>query len=362
MRLSGLNPKRNSIGLIRLIAAMLVIIGHAFPYGGFGVDPLITLTNNQLAIGRVPVDIFFCISGYLIAQSFLSGNGWRSFVWNRFLRIYPASLTCLVLTAFVIAPAVAQTAGYRYFAQNATLLFPVRDLIPGLLQDTPGKGTINSSLWTLPWELRAYAAVLLIGMTGLLRNARVLILVFVASWSYFAFLIFRSEGIQTGAAITSGARLLTFFLGGVLLQHYRERVVMDWRIFFIAVFIMAGATVLGNLFVAHSAGLFYLLAPIPLTYAVFFVAVKLPFWNINHEWDISYGIYIYGTLGLNLLAHAGLNSSFGIYLACALLFAMVTGTMSWFLVEKPALRLKSLVRSRRHAAAPTNHLGLDPTP
>lgn len=63
---------KNNFGPLRLMAALLVIIGHSFSYGGYGTDPLIGLTNNQVAIGRFPVDIFYVISGYLICQSYFN--------------------------------------------------------------------------------------------------------------------------------------------------------------------------------------------------------------------------------------------------------------------------------------------------
>lgn len=65
------DPRSNSIGAIRLFAAILVVVGHAFPYGLYGQDPLIGLTGNQVATGRLPVDIFFVLSGFLLANSYL---------------------------------------------------------------------------------------------------------------------------------------------------------------------------------------------------------------------------------------------------------------------------------------------------
>jgi peptidoglycan/LPS O-acetylase OafA/YrhL len=70
--------------------------------------------------------------------------------------------------------------------------------------------------------------------------------------------------------------------------------------------------------------------------------MKLPFQHVNTKNDISYGIYIYGTLILNILTAGGCNKSFWSYFGISLILTLIMAYLSWFLIEKPALRLKSL--------------------
>src|SRR5690554_1974512 len=86
---SALQGRSNSLGVIRLVLALLVIVDHAFPLGGFGLDPVWELTRGQASLGLLAVGGFFAISGYLIAKSGLSGDVVQ-FLWRRFLRIFPA--------------------------------------------------------------------------------------------------------------------------------------------------------------------------------------------------------------------------------------------------------------------------------
>jgi peptidoglycan/LPS O-acetylase OafA/YrhL len=88
--------------------------------------------------------------------------------------------------------------------------------------------------------------------------------------------------------------------------------------------------------------MFYAVAPLPLTYVVFYCAKFLPFESINSKNDISYGVYIYGTLILNILAMAGFNYSWFVYVAATYLITFAMAKLSWHLIESPSLRAKNM--------------------
>lgn len=340
--LADLNPRKNSIGFIRLAAASLVIVGHSFPYGGFGGDPLLDATNNQLAIGRFPVDVFFSLSGFLIAMSFARTSHWAVFAWHRFLRIYPALLVCLLLTALLLAPLFGAGPAWWYLIRNAPLVTGVSDMIPGMFTDTPGSPSVNSSLWTLPWEIRAYLLIGLLGVLRLLQRKLVVLVLFLVTWAAFIAEILAHPGLETSPAVTSGLRLLTFFMAGVVFYTYRDRIPMANAPFIAAAALLAASVPLGVVLVPHSAGLFYMVAPIPLTYAVFWLGMRLPFPTINTRYDFSYGIYVYGTLVLNVFAALGLNSSWWPYFLGTSAATLILAVLSWYFIEKPTMALKSM--------------------
>src|SRR4051794_17483398 len=97
---------KNNIGLLRLVFASLVIIGHSpvMIDGDYRRDPLQRFFAN-LSFGTLAVDGFFVLSGYLITRSMLS----KPLVWNflarRILRIYPAFILASLLCVFVLVPA-----------------------------------------------------------------------------------------------------------------------------------------------------------------------------------------------------------------------------------------------------------------
>ena len=93
----ALDPKRNSLNFLRLVLAFSVVYAHASELGWFGLHDVVV---NDTGLGTIAVYGFFGISGYLIAGS-ASRNSVGRYLWQRFLRIFPAFWVCLVVTAFV---------------------------------------------------------------------------------------------------------------------------------------------------------------------------------------------------------------------------------------------------------------------
>lgn len=332
--------RQNAIGFLRLLAASLVIIGHSFGLGEFGPDPLASATNNQVAIGRLPVDVFFVLSGYLVTASFLRVGVWR-YVSHRTLRIYPAYLACLLLTVMVVAPSAN---GVVWAIGNAPLIFDANTDLAGTFPANPVPGSVNAALWTLPWEVRAYVIVGVLGVLGLLRRWWVVAILTGGAWVLMAVLIFTNPGTATGPAITSGFRLLTFFGFGSLL--YLRPIRYDGRIFALASVTIVAITMAGVLWVPFSGGLFYALCPPLVAYGVLYLGFRLPLTRVNNSSDISYGLYLYGTLVLNLLTAAGLNTVWPIYVGLTFAIAGALAIFSWVLVEHPTLQLKELPHRR----------------
>ena len=59
----------NSFGLLRLVLASCVIASHTFSIGGFGREPLWTLSHRTVTLGAVAVWGFFGLSGVLVGMS-----------------------------------------------------------------------------------------------------------------------------------------------------------------------------------------------------------------------------------------------------------------------------------------------------
>ena len=103
---------RNNFNLMRLVAAWLVIYGHAHAITGIpGNDGIASVTGFRAA-GAVAVDMFFVLSGFLIAAS-LARNSVRGYLASRALRILPALLACVALTTFVVGPLLTTDPGYN---------------------------------------------------------------------------------------------------------------------------------------------------------------------------------------------------------------------------------------------------------
>ena len=85
--------QQNSIGLVRLGLAIAVLYSHCYPtvLGSLeSEEPLFRLSRGQKTLGSVSVDLFFAISGLLIAKSWAQSNSAASYLKKRVLRIHPA--------------------------------------------------------------------------------------------------------------------------------------------------------------------------------------------------------------------------------------------------------------------------------
>ena len=114
----------NGLNFIRLFLAILVIVSHAYPIGGFGPDPVL----GDLGVGSLAVGGFFAISGYLITKSRFR-TGFRRFAVRRALRIFPGYWACLIFTAFVAAGIAGIVRGgwslfdgFSFFAMNVPMI------------------------------------------------------------------------------------------------------------------------------------------------------------------------------------------------------------------------------------------------
>lgn len=108
---SGARPRDAlvAIDLLRFAAASMVMLCHYFGEWALvsrlgvsaGSGPSGLASNAWLSSGWVGVEIFFVISGYVIALS-AAGSTASDFARRRLLRLWPAALVCASITALVL--------------------------------------------------------------------------------------------------------------------------------------------------------------------------------------------------------------------------------------------------------------------
>ena len=172
------DARNNSMNIMRLLAALAVIYGHASAVTGRGPGDLFLQFVGYKFIGGVAVDVFFVLSGFLITASAMSGKGIRYFVVSRVLRIYPALIICVVLSVFLLGPLLTvsheywvSTATWRYLFGNATA-YRTEYFLPGVFSGLHDPA-VNGSLWSLLVEVRLYLMVGIGFMVGVFSSKRV---------------------------------------------------------------------------------------------------------------------------------------------------------------------------------------------
>lgn len=324
----------NNFDLIRLAAAMQVLLGHAFQYLGFdqtrGLCWLIELFPG--------VPIFFVISGYLIAQSYDRSASVSDFALRRFTRIYPAMWGALGFSAVIVAllhPVSAVTFATWLLAQ-ATI---AQNWHPDALRNF-GVGVVNGPLWSVCVEIALYTAVPLIAR---LRSAWLLGIAaasFAALYSGHAYL----RGFSFTLAYVTPLMWAGMFLTGTLL--YRARVKPPLSVCALAwAIVLALSVAMPNApeFVLRATGnQLGILNFIALTGLIFALAFARP---ISLAGDISYGMYLYHMPVMNVVIALGLTGAMGLTLTLAATGALALA--SWCLIERPCLEH---LRHRRRAA------------
>lgn len=334
-------PDANSFGVIRLAMALAVLVSHSYLFqtGTSRAEPLHGWTGHSL--GEHAVQVFFILSGILVAQSLDRSRDILDFAWGRFLRIFPGLVVCVLLTAFVLGPWLSTLAPGTYLESRTLWLYLVKTLslstgsapLPGLFETLPLAGLVNMSLWTLKFEVLCYAFLGLAGLAGLFsarwRNRSTLLLAAVLCVIF----VDQPKAIETYSTADNVRYFALFFGTGVLAYLLRDRIVINpFALLPLAgVFALALGTRFGELGTALLLG-----------YATLVVAsLDLgPLRALTNRYDLSYGVYIYaGPIQQGVLwTNPGIDP---VKLTLvSLLVVLPLALLSWMFVEHPALGLR----------------------
>lgn len=335
----------NNFDLLRLFAALQVLVFHT----ATRLD-LPAFAGWSLLEAFPGVPIFFAMSGFLIAAALERSDSIGRYAANRLLRILPGLWLCVLLTLPVAALCGIDVLNWQMpvwlFAQMGGLIYT-----PGFLNDF-GIGSYNGSLWTIPVELQFYLVLpllLIVLRGGGLRSRPDQNMLLALTWIAFVLFAVAVQYLMpapTGdAGESSAGKLLRYsflphfylFLTGVLMQRLQI-----WRSPWIAgkgPYWLGAYLALGYLLPADpTAHIFKLLL---LAVTVISCAYTAP--GLAHRLlggnDISYGVYIYHGLLINLFVAAGLGGSYASG-AQVIALTLLIGWLSWTLVERPMLARK----------------------
>ena len=339
IRLSALAQGRdNNFQLIRFLAAMAVIVFHCYALTNHWTDEPLWKLAPELNLGALGVKSFFVVSGYLVTGSWLARRRLAPFASARALRIYPALFCATVLsvalgawssavplTALLVDPL---TLDYAWRTASGWVF---RDQVPGAFAVNPFPHAVNGSLWTLPVELRLYVAIGIAGVVGILARRGLWI---AAVAALFALFVRWPELFPIAPNDKVTQELALLFALGSLAWVWREAIPVSLA----GLAIVLAVIVINPLALGRGA-----LFPPLLTYAVLVAAChpRLLWPAFNRLGDYSYGLYIYAfpiqqtivqlTPGIGPLPLFALAAPLTLFVAA----------LSWHVVERPALGLKS---------------------
>jgi peptidoglycan/LPS O-acetylase OafA/YrhL len=357
---------QNSIGALRLLFASLVIVAHSPEMldGDSRREPLHRLFGT-MTFGTLAVDAFFLISGYLIAASFAASATTLSYFVKRILRIYPAFLVCSVLCVLLVAPlggahlgALSPGEWVRGILRLVTLRIPE---IPGAFASLPYP-SLNGSSWTISYEFRCYILAAVFGLLGFYRR-RGWFLAFTALLLASNFLFLTPLGPVLNRAPGwfdamlgephETLRLWSAFAVGTCFWLFKDRIVYRWPWAIAAVLPLAGL-----MFLPVTSEVSLILLGGYLLFTTAFAATWRPLHTINATDDISYGVYLYAWPVATVIIWYWRDVSPVVLGLLTFVGSVGLGALSWFLVEKPAMNLRTRFGTRAggstvQAAAPS---------
>lgn len=326
-----------NLKVLRLFCALCVVFSHSFSVvSGDPLDePLQRFTGFSL--GDYAVLVFFIISGIVIPLSLARSDGLVRFWARRVLRIFPALIVCVLTTALLMGPIVStlSVSDYlsnsqvsAYIAGAASTLSTSRGL-PGVFENLPDSGAVNVPLWTLKYELLAYACATL--MFAVFRLPFLLVCLVAGGLLLLTGLVQTFAPDLSPRLFNLSAFLAAFFCGavGFGFLHGRARAFVLCVIGVAALVLLFGTGFwLGAVIITLSAStLLIALAP------------SIPVLSGQRFGDYSYGLYIFAFPVQQLLVSWLPDISAVPHFLFTLLFALPLAVCSWHLVEKNAIAL-----------------------
>ncbi len=315
------NEALNNFTLLRLLLALMVVLGHFKLLSGTAYPPF------PFNLADAAVDSFFVVSGYLITGSYERCHGLWPFYVRRIFRLYPMYLCIVLLQAAIMlallpgGPLSEPRSTLDYLAANMLLANFLQYDIGGVLAGLHNPG-INPSLWTLKIEIGFYLIVPLI-YTAIRRwGWPTLVVVFAASVAY-SIVTLRMGDIRLSRQLPGQ---LQFFAVGMALYLYGAR---------LRVHPLASAAIAAGFLATWS-----LMHPIPpgirpLIVAAFVFSFALCTPVVRLKSDMSYSVYlVHGPL-LQTMILTGVFRDNPLFLAGVVCAVLGISSITERLVERP---------------------------
>lgn len=338
----------SNFDVLRLCAASAVVGSHAVLVTAGGTWWIAHAGGLFDQVGSDAVAVFFVVSGILVTESWRRDPAFRRYLARRGLRLLPALLVVVAVSALVVGALASRltpasylsTPGAWAYLLNATMVLQPYHL-PGVFTHLPEADMVNGSLWTLRYEFLCYLVVPLVVALVTVTRRRATVLAIAAATALLA-----SASLEMGWdwTVVPIFKLTSYFVAGMCIQMYVPKVRFDGRL---AVLAAAAFIVL-----SQYPPLFPL-SVVALAYAVgyFGLAARPVGRRLVALGDASYGIYLWGFVveQLVVLAAGPQISAAGVF-AIAMPITWTIGILSWRLIEKPALRFKPRAQVSASAA------------
>lgn len=331
--MKNIDHRNNCFDIIRLLAAIIVIISHQYSLSGLP-EPIFL---GMSTYGGIAVVVFFAISGFLITKSCMRSEVFFSYLSKRIRRIFPALLPCaifmyLILGVFLWDGSLAEYVNISLI-KNILCVVTLQGSPPhsGIFKGFIHPYSLNDSLWTLPLEFLCY--LLLGGIVFLFKNTlKTMLLTFFMLFFISIYLLFNKTAIVFYGVVFQAfpVRALSFFTGAIMaltMSLWYNKKSMIFSLFFSFILLLSISyrneiNILGYVIIA-----------------VITIIIGFLFQDriISGRFDYSYGIYIY-SFPVQQLVINKLHVGFYLGMIISILISIFFGFLSWHLIESKFLK------------------------
>lgn len=325
-----LQKENNNLDVFRVIAAVMVIYGHANAFlPGEGRGDIVARFLPFDYSGSLAVKLFFFLSGLVVTNSLIEKDVYQ-FVASRFFRLWPALTVVLVAWAFVIGPIVSTNSFYEYFTNPQVyeyvfhgLIMDIRYDLPGVFQGGP-TNAVNGSLWSIPFEVYAYIVLVAVFLLDAI-NSKPLMVVF--------FLVIVIDPIVGNKLLFTWLPqnpevnlLAPCFAFGSLFAVFKDSIKINFKC-------LAGACVVFYLFRASLYNFYLFYAA--FFYFIVFVSSRAWMLKFKPRFDVSYGMYLWGWPVQQIMAQNFQPLGVLFNQISSVIIAALLGYVSWRCIEFP---------------------------
>ena len=334
----------NSYDFVRFCAASAVLFSHHFDLSGFA-EPVVPGYREDF--GEVAVEVFFCVSGFLICRSLQRSPGWIRFVAARFLRIFPNLAFVLMVSSvatFLWHRNYQNLSPHVSYVVDNLLMFVkgVTFTIPGVFTDAASR-EVNNPLWTLPYELWCYVLLALMFVLGVARSSALIVittLLITAAWSVSAFI----DDFDIGTLESfEFFRLGSYFMSGALLA-------VVWRWIGRHAIAVGAAGLLAGFAVRNLLPIDTALHSLALAACIIGLGSSSTMAWFGRGGDASYGMYVFAWPVQQFVLL--MIASFWLSLLVAFLVTTAIGYATWHAFERRMMSYPKRLAERLSGSTP----------
>lgn len=323
---------------LRLLLSFAIMVDHSVIacLGDQAQNQLFTNIFRPAVASLVPM--FFALSGFLVASSLIRSRTLIVFVLLRILRIVPAlavdTLFCalflgVIFTAMPLKQYFLDRSLWSYFL-NITGM--IHYYLPGVFENNPSN-VVNTQLWTIPFELKCYATLTVMGLFKLHRWPLIFGFFTLAATIATAIYVFWNPV----SVIDVWHLLLPSFLWGVVFYLYADRIEWSARLMSIAL--------LSAILLLQQTSALTTFAAVPVAYVTVWLGLLRPprGWLIRSG-DYSYPLYLYSfPIQQAIIVAVPFGRIWWINLIVAIPIGFGLAFFSWHCVEHPAQSLRPYI-------------------